>query len=116
MTNIKIYQLHESGGSYEDYYNIILASYLHKSKAQEHLNKLNKDKRIIEEEVNKCCNCPINHLTKRKYNKNKDIINNYCDKADIQFDDNYVDCGNILEYPYLWDEPYYQIKEVDVIE
>lgn len=114
---MKIYQLHQFSGSGEEFCDIIIASYLSKEKAKEHLTELENKKQIEIERYKKCVNCPIDEeLTKRKYNnpKVKQKIDNYCSEADIKFDeDNYAYCENQIWY---YEPDNYKIISEDVIK
>lgn len=52
---MKIYQIHEFGGCYEDEYDYIVGTYLHKEKAEVKMEELN----LREKELMKCNNCPL---------------------------------------------------------
>lgn len=105
------------GGSYDDYYDYIICSYLLKEKAEDHLNKLISAQEKIEADAQKCASCLINHLTKRKYNNKKNVISDYCNKAEIEFDGNDIMCKTYYNIVYQPErECQYKLVEVDVIE
>ena len=54
----KIYQIHETGGEYEDCFDNIVGSYLHKEKAKQELEKFKdalSERRMY---YQKCSDCP----------------------------------------------------------
>lgn len=108
-----VYQLHECGGSYEDYFDRIIASYVSARKAIKHKRELQKEEKIIEEKVNKCCRCPIQDMTKRKYNNKKNVLDEYCDNQNLVFEGNYIYCENT---EYCDEEKIYRIEKIEVIE
>ena len=53
----KIYQIHERGGTYEDRFDHIVSSYLHKEKAERELEKFNDTLNERHARYQKCSNC-----------------------------------------------------------
>ena len=53
----KIYQIHERGGKYEDYFDYVVGSYLHKERAQRELKKFNDALNERYARYQKCSNC-----------------------------------------------------------
>ena len=53
----KIYQIHEKGGAYEDFFDHIVGSYLHKEKAERELEKFNDALNERHARYQKCSNC-----------------------------------------------------------
>ena len=53
----KIYQIHERGGAYEDRFDHIVGSYLHKGKAERELEKFNDALNERHARYQKCSNC-----------------------------------------------------------
>ena len=53
----KIYQIHERGGAYEDCFDHIVGSYLHKEKAERELEKFNDTLNERHARYQKCSNC-----------------------------------------------------------
>ena len=53
----KIYQIHERGGAYEDFFDHIVGSYLHKEKAERELEKFNDALNERHARYQKCSNC-----------------------------------------------------------
>ncbi len=121
---MKIYQIHETGGSYEDYYDILKASYLSKEKAEKHLEELN-DKLA---QMILCDNCPIYYC---RYNCDIECGTKECDdfriESTIKYCKNFcityeesdneeleLCCKNRMNERY--DNTEYEIREVEVIE
>lgn len=119
---MKIYQIHEYGGSYEDKYDYIVESYLPKGKAEQHLKRLEKEQKEDIEQYVKCGNCPLYHITCRSLTEEEkaEETRNYCDKHNIEFyDDKDIYCAGepyCTDYIYNYDEANFRIEEVDVIE
>jgi len=121
---MKIYQIHEYGGSYEDTYNYIRFTYLDKEKAQ-----IKKEELEAQELIDrKCSSCPLDYCPTNctedccncnEVNKLKNTTE-YCDRFEIEriefedsSDDNYIKCKN---YSSHYDNNTYEIEEIDVIE
>lgn len=110
---MKIYQIHDYGGEWEDKWDIIAGSYLSKEKA-----KLKKDElEAIQAEFAKCKNCPLYICDDNcdddceKCNRNKsEKAKAYCDRYEPDRD---FKCNN---YGYDFYESYFKVVEVDVIE
>lgn len=115
---MKIYQIHEYGGEWEDKYDYIVNSYASENKAKAELEQLEQEEEEYREWSDRCGNCPLFKLFKRK----SDIkVDEYCDKYE-PFDINKHDPEEYCE-----DEPcvnyyihreycFYRIEEVEVIE
>lgn len=54
---MKIYQVHRSGGEWEDYYNYIVASYLHEENAMKKKEELEEEQNKRIEQSKKCDEC-----------------------------------------------------------
>lgn len=54
---MKIYQVHRSGGEWEDYYNCIVASYLHEENAMKKKEELEEKQSKRIEQSKKCDEC-----------------------------------------------------------
>lgn len=112
---MKIYQLHECKGEYEDYRDYIIGSYLRKERAEEEKAKAEaKEKEFIKQEK-KCQKCPFHGSSE----KLKDLLQKYpkyCSKLDlleVDDDDCEIYCDN---QAFRFDEATYYIKEVEVEE
>ena len=96
----KIFQIHVSGGSYDDYYDYIDSSYLDKTKAEMRVKELQNRLDKMCEQPRKCDNC--------------------CETEDVACYSPYNDekwCKNLVDYPQeYYDNEHYTIEEVEVIE
>ena len=113
---MKIYQIHEYSGEYEDFRDRIIGTYLHDKKAIKEKEKLEKEAAAKMEMCRKCQGCPICDSWDRddKDNLAKEC-EEYCELFDLYQDEE--ECAfNCNNYTYLWDEPTYKIEEVEVIE
>lgn len=113
---MKIYQIHEYGGEWEDSYDWIIASYLSKEKAEARLLELEYEELLRR----KCDKCPL-YL---HYDEDISVIElvaltkEYCNKCEpddplLVDDDIYIECKN---YDPPYDFSYYKIVEIEVIE
>jgi hypothetical protein len=118
---MKIYQIHEYSGEWEDYRDYIVSSYLSKEKAEEEMERLiekaNENKRCKSCPLYFCsadcdldCECGSDECEEYKAEE----IKKYCDNYKIYKDEvgEYA-CSNYIFRLY---DCYYDIKEVEVIE
>ena len=112
---MKIYQIHEYSGEYEDYRDYIVGSYLSKEKAiakMEELQRIEAERRV---KADRCRFCPIED--EDVFDDVFDVVakrcSMYCRDAKIKEEPYGYDCENYCCY---WDEATYEIKEVEVIE
>ena len=54
----KIYQIHETGGEYDEFFDNIVGSYLHRERAEQELKKLNAASDANYADYQKCLSCP----------------------------------------------------------
>ena len=108
---MKIYQLHKYGGEWEDAYDYIIGTYWLKKRAEEEKLKAEAKENELREQHNKCDNCPYLYDA---YITNDELLS-YCSKAKLEKNeyDNDIDCQN---YTTHWDDAYFRIEEVEVIE
>lgn len=112
---MKIYQIHECGGEWEDYYDYIVGSYLSRGKAVAVKEQLE----VSEVEATKCNKCPLlycpdecnlkcgtKECEKHAINEAKKYCNSY------KFS-RHNKCEN---YHYKSNESYFRIEEVEVVE
>lgn len=107
---MKIYQIHEHSGEWEDYRDYIRGSYLSKERAEAEKERMEAEENQIRELSEKCHNCPLNTYTK------KDVhIEEYCDKYKPykHDDDDEEFCENDV---WNYERSYFKIEEVEVIE
>ena len=97
---IKIFQVHTSGGSHDDYYDYIDLSYLDKSKAEMRVKELQDKLDKMCEQARICDNCE------------------QCDEDCYVAGGRDADwCKNFVDYPMkYYDNEQYTIEEVEVIE
>lgn len=106
---MKIYQLHEYSGEWEDYRDRIIGSYLRKERAEEEKAKAEAKEKELVEQSNKCDDCPYLYDA---YITNEELLS-YCSKAKLEEDDDDINCANYYSH---WDEATFEIKEVEVEE
>ena len=112
---MKIYQLHECGGEYEDYFDHIIGSYMRKERAEEEKLKAEQEELARQERHRKCCSCPLldRDLQMNTLNYIKYVCGNYCSNAQIYADGFGYDCEN---YESNWDDSSFRIDEIEVEE
>jgi hypothetical protein len=113
---LEIYQVHQIGGEYEDYYDYIVGTYLHMEDAEKYKQKLldKQQERIRRNDF--CEKCPINKMTKRKWDNSKKKVLDYCKNSKIEYNNNEVWCENKYFGEYYGLVEVYEIERVDVIE
>ena len=112
---MKIYQIHGFGGQWEDYYDYIVGTYLHKDRAESEMKKLVDTEEVRQKRYEKCQACPIGDL-----NLNADTLeamehacSTYCSCSQVKEDLYGFFCENEESY---YDTTTYKIKEIEVIE
>ena len=110
---MKIYQLHEYGGEWEEAYDYIIGSYFRRERAEEEKAKSELKCEEDRQLSRHCSNCPIingwslDEEVAKKCEK-------YCDKFKyVDMGDDGFDCGN---YVGLWYDSHFKIEEVEVEE
>ena len=99
----KIFQVHISGGSYDEYYDYIDSSYLDKSKAEMRVKELQDRLDKMCEQARICDNC-----------EQCEQCEEDCYTAGGRDDDW---CKNFEDYPQeYYEHEQYTIKEIEVIE
>ena len=106
----KIYQIHERGGAYEDCFDHIVGSYLHKEKAERELEKFNDALNERNARYQKCSNCSA------KFGCSVDEIDKIRKRCDCFASEDYESfiwfCKNAVD---LYDKSVrYKVEEVDV--
>jgi hypothetical protein len=110
---MKIYQLHQYGGEWEDCRDYIIGSYLHKERAAEEMSKAQNEETIKRLNAKQCANCPY-HANLEDYALMADLMRKHCDHSDIHCDeDGELFCKNFYIH---WIDNDFRIKEVEVIE
>lgn len=107
----KIYQIHETGGEYEDYFDNIVGSYIHKERSERELERFNNELNERHMYYQKCSDCPAQFGC---LSDEIDEIRESCDHFSAEGDDEslIVFCKNAV---YSYDESVrYEIEEADV--
>ena len=110
---MKIYQLHEFGGQWEDSYDHLIGSYLHKERAEEEKIKAEIKEKELRERDKRCKDCPFLEGTFENINDLLSKHPNYCTELKLEETDYGLDCEN---YHFHWDESSFEIREVEVEE
>ena len=111
---MKIYQLHEYSGEYEDFTDRIIGSYLREDRAKEEKIKAEIKDRELVKHSKRCINCPF--LEEKDFSNLNNLLQKYfyyCDKAELLESKFGIDCEN---YYSKWDNSTFKIKEVEVEE
>ena len=106
---MKIYQIHKCGGQWEDSYDYIVGSYLHKEKAEMQKLQLEAEEQELRNQSEKCNECPYLYDA---FVTSEELLK-YCPKANWEHDDYDEICTNYFQ---LWDESEFTIEEVEVEE
>lgn len=106
---MKIYQIHKWGGQWEDSYDYIVGSYLHKEKAEMQKLRLEAEEQGLRNQSKKCNECPYLY----DYFVGNEKLLEYCPRPDLEEYADGIDCAN---YYQLWDESDFKIKEIEVEE
>lgn len=111
---MKIYQLHEHSGEYEDYRDRIVGSYLRKERAEEEKIKSETKEKEMTEHSKRCLNCPFVEFDDT-VNINDLLIKypNYCSESKLRKDEYGIECDNYYTH---WDRATFKIEEVEVEE
>lgn len=92
---MKVYQIHEYSGSYDDFADYIVGTFLSEAKAKEHMEHLQSIIADMVVKYNRCAECDFS--------------------KSCFVDDGAGYCENCYDYRYEMDDAY-EIKEVEVIE
>lgn len=112
---MKIYQLHEYSGEWEDFRDHIRGSYLRKERAEEEKVKAEEFEKILVERSDRCNKCPFIDYDNAflKINELIQKCSDYCSLVELEETDYGINCQN---YYHCWDESTFEIKEVEVEE
>lgn len=111
---MKIYQLHEYSGEWEDYRDRIIGSYLRKERAEEEKAKAEAEEELLLEHGKRCNNCPL--LDDYSWLTIENLIAkypNYCTESKLEETDYGINCQNYYSH---WDKSTFKIVEVEVEE
>lgn len=111
---MKIYQLHECGGEWEDYHDYIIGSYLKKERAEEERVKAETKEKELMERSHLCYYCPFLEEDFANLNNLMSEYSDYCNEAKLEDGDFGIECANY--YFAHWDEDSFYVKEVEVEE
>lgn len=111
-----IYQIHEMSGSYEDYRDYIIGSYLREERAEEVLKNLRDEEDKRRARAQKCRECPIHDAECNL----RSIIGEYCEDFDEWYEldegEERMFCKNEYYSYSAYDDVYYEIQKVEVEE
>lgn len=110
---MKIYQLHEYSGVWEDFRDSIIGSYLRKERAEEECKKAKAREKSLIERHNRCASCPLLDEDFKNINEILSEYPNYCKEPKLEETDYGIDCLNAYIH---WDEATFEIQEVEVEE
>ena len=111
---MKIYQLHKYGGEWEDHYDYIVNSYLHKNVAEQMLRVYKAQEEVICAHSRRCDRCPIWEQIGDNVERIAKKCADYCDQFKREsYEDGSLDCCNWMSHR---DESNFRIEEVEVIE
>jgi hypothetical protein len=99
-------------------YPMVLSTYLDKNKAQTKLDEILKQQQKLNTQYEKCLECPVYKTTKRKFNKNNNLIFDYCKNIsydNLVFDGNNIFCNHKLNN-IGYDDSRYVLEEIEIIE
>lgn len=110
---MKIYQIHEHKGEWEDYRDRIIGSYLKRERAEEEILKAEMNERKLRERYERCIDCPFveDYVTDIKTLLAE--YPDYCTEAKLESGDYGISCENY--YVHFYDADF-EIEEVEVIE
>lgn len=111
---MKIYQLHEYSGEWEDFRDYIRGSYLRKERAEEEKAKAEAKENELANKSQKCNHCPaLDAYPFASFDSLFDKYCDYCSEMDLEETDYGLNCNN---YYLKWDKSTFKIKEVEVEE
>ena len=112
---MKIYQLHEYSGEWEDFRDYIVGSYVNVERAKAEMAKLQEKAKEKTQQSRICNGCPIcDSFGRDDFEVLAQECSNYCKRFEREnCEDGSIDCAN---WTSCYDEPSFEIKEVDVEE
>lgn len=125
---MKIYQIHCCGGVWEDAYDYIQESYLDKDRAEQRRKELSGEIEEIKKAAKICDNCPLYNENNENCSKSEmiDLCQKHCGKLEFvelkeKENEMYMergdyDCIYCANATFTFDDEYFKVEEVDVIE
>lgn len=112
---MKIYQLHEYSGEWEDFRDRIIGSYFRKERAEEEKKLAELKEEELSERSAKCAHCPFLEFENAYFCVDKLLSEypDYCTDAKLEDTDYGVNC---LNYYSKWDDSTFKVEEVEVEE
>lgn len=111
---MKIYQLHEYTGAWEDFRDTIIGSYLRKERAEEELGKAKAKEEELRMQSGKCFECPFLEQDNEDLDSLLSEHPSYCTKLKLSKTEyGIINCDNYYDH---WDDATFSIKEVEVEE
>lgn len=112
---MKIYQLHEYSGEWEDFRDYIIGSYLTKERAEEEKVRAELREKELSEHSAKCARCPFLEFENSWSDIDRLLSEHqyYCTEAKLEDTDYGINC---LNYYSKWDDSTFKVKEVEVEE
>lgn len=110
---MKVYQLHEHSGAWEDFSDIIIGSYLRKERAEEEKARLELKEKELRKQSKKCANCPF---IEEEFESIEDLLlkhSNYCNRVELEETDYGINCENYYSH---WYPSTFKIEELEVEE
>lgn len=111
---MKIYQLHEYFGVWEDFTDMIRGSYLKKERAEEELSKAKTEEEELIMKNDKCQQCPFVGEEPCELDTLLSTYHDYC--SDMKLYEDADHCLNCENYYFQWSYSTFGIKEVEVEE
>lgn len=105
-----IYQIHETGGEWEDSYDMIVSSYLNARKAEVECQKLRVEEVKRLERARKCNDCPLYDSWDEVSGQVVKAAKRYCPYYESEEGRR---CSN---HEYDMDEKHFDVHKVEVIE
>ena len=111
---MKIYQLHEYSGEWEDFRDRIIGSYLRKERAEDEKAKAEQKEKLLIERGKRCNNCPVfDEYPFASFDSVCTKHSDYCSEMKLEETEYGLNCKN---YFHHWDDATFEIKEVEVEE
>ena len=112
---MKIYQLHEYSGEWEDFRDRIIGSYLRKERAEEEKDCVEVREKELIEQGKKCTHCPFLEFENTWTDIDRLLSEHldYCTEAKLENTEYGINCSN---YYHKWDESTFEVVEVEVEE